>query len=188
MNFVKHGRLEGLHAPFSASQSAWLRYDDNKAIEFYNNKKASELGTKLHEWAKTTIDLGIKQPRSKKTLYAYVNDAIGYKMNTEVVLYYSDYFFGTADAICFRNNVLRIHDLKTGSVGKIEHHMEQLEVYAALFCLEYKVKPGDIEMELRVYKNDEVLVHKPTAEDILPVMDRIIYLNKLMESFECKED
>ena len=82
MNFVKHGRLEGLHAPFSASQSAWLRYDDNKAIEFYNNKKASELGTKLHEWAKTTIDLGIKQPRSKKTLYAYVNDAIGYKMNT----------------------------------------------------------------------------------------------------------
>ena len=66
--------------------------------------------------------------------------------------------------------------------------MEQLEVYAALFCLEYKVKPGDIEMELRVYKNDEVLVHKPTAEDILPVMDRIIYLNKLMESFEHKED
>lgn len=181
MDFIKHTNLEGLHAPFSASQSHWLRYSDEKAIEYLQNKKAAEMGTILHEWAKNTIDLGIKQPRSKKTLYAYVNDAIGFKMNTEVVLYYSDFFFGTADAICFRDNVLRIHDLKTGKVGNIEHHMEQLEVYAALFCLEYKVKPGEIEMELRVYKNDEVLVHKPTAEDILPVMDKIIHLNKILE-------
>ena len=126
MNFVKHLELEGLHAPFSASSSAWLRYDDEKAIQVYNNKKATEIGTRLHVWAKETIDLGIKQPRSSKTLCAYVNDAIGYRMSTEVVLYYSDYFFGTADAISFRNGVLRIHDLKTGNVGKIEHHMEQL--------------------------------------------------------------
>lgn len=188
MNFVKHSELEGLHAPFSASQSSWLRYDDKKAIQVYNNKKASEMGTKLHEWAKQTIDLGIKQPRSNRTLYAYVNDAIGFKMSTEVVLYYSKYFFGTADAISFRKNILRIHDLKTGSVGKIEHHMEQLEVYAALFCLEYKIKPGEIKMELRVYKNDEVLVHKPTAEDILPIMDKIIHFNELLESFDYKED
>lgn len=188
MNFVKHSELEGLHAPFSASQSSWLRYDDEKAIQVYNNKKASEMGTKFHEWAKQTIDLGIKQPRSNRTLYAYVNDAIGFKMSTEVVLYYSKYFFGTADAISFRKNILRIHDLKTGSVGKIEHHMEQLEVYAALFCLEYKVKPGEIKMELRVYKNDEVLVHKPTAEDILPIMDKIIHFNELLESFDYKED
>lgn len=188
MNFVKHSELEGLHAPFSASQSSWLRYDDEKAIQVYNNKKASEMGTKLHEWAKQTIDLGIKQPRSNRTLYAYVNDAIGFKMSTEVVLYYSKYFFGTADAISFRKNILRIHDLKTGSVGKIEHHMEQLEVYAALFCLEYKIKPGEIKMELRVYKNDEVLVHKPTAEDILPIMDKIIHFNELLESFDYKED
>lgn len=188
MNFVKHSELEGLHAPFSASQSSWLRYDDEKAIQVYNNKKASEMGTKLHEWAKQTIDLGIKQPRSNKTLCAYVNDAIGFKMSTEVVLYYSKYFFGTADAISFRKNILRIHDLKTGNVGKIEHHMGQLEVYAALFCLEYKIKPGEIKMELRVYKNDEVLVHKPTAEDILPIMDKIIHFDKLLESFDYKED
>ena len=188
MNFVKHSELEGLHAPFSASQSSWLRYDDEKAIQVYNNKKASEMGTKLHEWAKQTIDLGIKQPRSNKTLCAYVNDAIGFKMSTEVVLYYSKYFFGTADAISFRKNILRIHDLKTGNVGKIEHHMEQLEVYAALFCLEYKIKPGEIKMELRVYKNDEVLVHKPTAEDILPIMDKTIPFDKLLESFDYKED
>lgn len=183
MNFVKHSNLEGLHAPFSASQSAWLRYDTEKAIEVFKNKQAAEIGTRLHAWAKETIDLGIKQPRSNKTLSAYVNDAINYKMSTEVVLYYSDYFFGTADAISFRNNTLRIHDLKTGNSG----HMEQLEVYAALFCLEYRIKPGEIKMELRMYKNDEVLVHNPTAEDILPIMDKIVSLNKILEQVDDKE-
>ena len=184
MQFNIHRNYEGLHAPFSASKSSWLRYSDDKAIEVYNNKKAAEVGTRLHQWAKDTIDLGIRQPRSKKTLSAYVNDAIGYRMNTEVVLYYSERFFGTADAISFSNNMLRIHDLKTGKGGKIESHMEQLEVYAALFCLEYRIKPGEIEMELRVYKNDEVLIHKPTAEDILPIMDKIVHLNKLLERLE----
>lgn len=187
MQFNNHYKLEGLHAPFSASQSSWLRYDDEKVIEVYKNKQASQIGTRMHAWAKDTIDLGIKQPKSKKTLYAYVNDAIGFKMDTEVVLFYSDRFFGTADAICFRNNVLRIHDLKTGIKGKIEDHMEQLEIYAALFCLEYKVRPGDIEMELRVYKNDQVLVHKPTVEDIAPIMDKIIHLNKLLEKIDNEE-
>lgn len=184
MNFEKHSNLEGLHAPFSPSQSSWLRYDDEKALEVYANRKASEIGTKLHQWAKDTIDLGIKQPRSKKTLYAYVNDAIGFKMSTEVVLFYSKRFFGTADSISFRNGVLRIHDLKT---GKIPAHMKQLEIYAALFCLEYKVKPGDIEMELRIYQNDEILYHNPTAEDILPIMDKIIHLNKLFEKMDDEE-
>ena len=184
MNFAKHSSLEGLHAPFSPSQSAWLRYDDEKALTVYSNRKAAEIGTRLHAWAKETIDLGIKQPKSKKTIYAYVNDAIGFKMSTEVVLYYSERFFGTADAICFRNGFLRIHDLKT---GKTPVHMEQLEIYAALVCLEYKVKPGDIEMELRIYQNDEILVHNPTAEDIAPIIDKIVHLNKLLEQIE-KED
>ena len=181
MNFVKHLNLEGLHAPFSPSQSSWLRYDDNKALEVYNNKKAAEIGTKLHAWAKDTIDLGIKQPKSKKTIYAYVNDAIGYRMSTEVVLYYSDRFFGTADAISFRDGFLRIHDLKT---GKLPVHMEQLEIYAALFCLEYKVKPGDIQIELRIYQNDEIIYHNPTAEDIVPIMDKIIHLDKLLSKID----
>lgn len=184
MNFNRHLNLEGLHAPFSASKSTWLRYDDDKAIEVYQNKKAAVMGTRLHEWAKNTIDLGIKQPRSKKTIYSYVNDAIGFKMDTEVVLFYSERFFGTADAISFRNGMLRIHDLKT---GKSPVHMEQLEVYAALFCLEYKIKPGEIDMELRIYQNDEIIYHNPTAEDILPIMDKIIHLNKLLEKLD-KED
>ena len=184
MKFNNHTNLSGLHAPFSPSQSSWLRYDDDKATEVFLNRKASERGTRLHQWAKDTIDLGMKQPKSKKTIYAYINDAIGFKMDTEVVLFYSDRFFGTADAISFRNNILRIHDLKTGKVGKIEDHIEQLEVYAALFCLEYRVKPSDIEIELRVYKNDEVLVHNPTAEDIVPVMDKIVHLDRLLEKIE----
>jgi len=177
MVFNKHENLEGLHAPFGASKSSWLRYDDNKAMEVYENLKAAEIGTTLHEWAKNTIMLGIKQPRSKKTIYNYVNDAIGFRMQPEVVLYYSDYFFGTTDAICFRNNCLRIHDLKTGVKPA---HMEQLEIYAALFCLEYKIKPGDISIELRIYQNDEVLVANPGADDILPIMDKIVHLNKII--------
>ena len=184
MIFTKHSNLEGLHAPFGASQSAWLRYDDEKILATYNNMKAKEMGTRLHAWAKETIDLGIKQPRSKKTIYAYVNDAIGYKMDTEVVLFYSPRFFGTADSICFRNGTLRIHDLKTG-VTKV--HMEQLMIYAALFCLEYKSKPSDIEMELRIYQSDEVLYHNPTAESISSSMDRIVYLDKMLERLDCEE-
>lgn len=181
MNFVKHSNLNGLHAPFSPSQSSWLRYDDDKVLEVYSNKKAAERGTKLHAWAKDTIDLGIKQPKSKKTIYAYVNDAIGFRMDTEVVLYYSDRFFGTADSISFRDGFLRIHDLKT---GKLPVHMEQLEIYAALFCLEYKVKPGDIQIELRIYQNDEIIYHNPTAEDIVPIMDKIVHLNKILSKLD----
>jgi hypothetical protein len=175
--FNRHFNLEGLHAPFSASKPSWLNYDDDKAVDVYLSKKASELGTKYHQWAKDTIDLKIKQPRSNKTLSAYVNDAIGYKMSTEVVLYYSDNFFGTADAISFNKGVLRIHDLKT---GKIPAKMEQLLIYTALFCLEYKIKPSEIEVELRIYQNDEILYHKPEADEIVPIMDHIVHLDKII--------
>ena len=188
MKFYDHRNLNGLHAPFAASQSTWLRYDDEKAAEVYSNMKAAKMGTRLHEWAAETIKLGLKQPKSKKTIYAYINDAIGYKMEPEVVLFYSERFFGTADAICFRNDVLRIHDLKTGKIGKIESHMEQVEVYAALFCLEYKVRPSDIKIELRIYKNDEVIVWNPTEEDIVPIMEKIIHLDKLLEEIDREEE
>lgn len=193
LQFNNHYKLEGLHAPFSPSQSSWLRYDDDRAMEVFENKKAAEMGTRLHQWAKDTIDLGIKQPRSGKTIYSYVNDAIGYRMNTEVVLFYSPRFFGTADAISFRSEknhprgILRIHDLKTGKVGKIESHIEQLEIYAALFCLEYRMKPGDIDMELRVYKNDDVICHAPEPERIVAIMNQIMHLDKLIEEYNGEE-
>ena len=181
MIFNTHSNLEGLHAPFSPSQSSWLRYDEDKALEVYTNRKAAEMGTKLHRWAKDTIDLGIKQPKSKKALYAYVNDAIGFKMDTEVVLFYSERFFGTADAICFRDDKLRIHDLKT---GKNPAAMEQLEIYAALFCLEYRKKPFDISIELRLYQNDSVICHEPAPEDIMDIMDQIVKLDSIIFKHE----
>lgn len=90
-------------------------------------------------------------------------------------------FSGTADAISFRDNYLRIHDLKTGVRPT---HIEQLEIYAALFCLEYKIKPSTIKIELRIYQNDEILVHNPTAEEITSIMEKIIHLNKLLENVE----
>lgn len=180
MEFNRHTQLEGLHAVFSPSQSSWLRYSDERAVEVYLNKRAAEMGTRLHAWVKETIDLGIRQPRSKKTIYAYVNDAIGFKMSTEVVLFYSPRFFGTADAISFRNMFLRIHDLKT---GKRPVDMEQLMIYAALFCLEYKIKPKDLEgCELRIYQNDDVMIHNPGPDEIQLVMDRIIYLDNLLDN------
>lgn len=181
MRFNNHANLQGLHAPFGASKSSWLRYDDNKAVEYLRGLKAKEHGTRLHEWAAETIKLRIKQPRSEKTLPRYVNDAIGYRMEPEVVLFYSERFFGTADTISFRDNLLRIHDLKTGSTPV---KMDQLEIYAALFCLEYKIKPGDIDFELRIYQNDQVIIHNPTAEDILPIMDKIIHLDKILINSE----
>jgi hypothetical protein len=115
----------------------------------------------------------------------YVNDAIGFKMIPEQVLFYSENCFGTADSISFRNRLLRIHDLKT---GVIPAHMEQLEIYAALFCLEYKIKPADIDIELRIYQHDEILYHTPTAEDIVPIIDKIITFDKVITKLKLEED
>lgn len=181
MNFNNHYKLKGLHAPFSASQSSWLNYSEDKLKEVYINRLAAARGTELHEWAAKSIELQRKQPKSKETIAHYINDAIGFRMQPEQILYYSENFFGTADAISFKKNFLRIHDLKT---GKIPAHIEQLKVYAALFCLEYGIKPGDIQMELRIYQNDDVLICNPTAEDILPIMDKIISFDKIISGIK----
>ena len=171
MLFNQHSELAGKHAFLSASKYHWIRYTDEKLEETYKKQLAAQQGTILHDWAAQTITLGIKMARSKTTLNMYVNDAIGYRMTPEQVLYYSDNAFGTADAISFRKGVLRIHDLKTGSSPA---SMDQLMIYVALFCLEYEIKPGSIEIELRIYQNDEVVVHVPELDDILHIMDRII--------------
>jgi len=114
----------------------------------------------------------------------YVNDAIGFKMTTEQPLYFSENCFGTADAISFRQNVLRIHDLKT---GETKASMRQLEVYTALFCLEYNVKPSNIDIELRLYQSDEILIHHPLSEDILYIMDKIIVFDKQIDTMKMGE-
>lgn len=106
-------------------------------------------------------------------------------METEKVLYYSERFFGTADAISFRpykgKDILRIHDLKT---GKRPAHIEQLIIYAALFCLEYKKNPHEFETELRIYQNNEVLVHKPEPDEIINIMNIIIHVDEVLSKVE----
>lgn len=185
MNFNKHYSLEGKHAFMGASKYHWINYDEEKMAESYTKFQATLKGTVLHDFACQCIQLGQKLPKSQKTLNMYVNDAIGFKMKPEQVLYYSDNCFGTADAIIFRNNLLRIHDLKTGVT---KAHMEQLEIYAALFCLEYKKRPSDIDMELRIYQNNEIIVYNPTAEDIVPIMDKIITFDKLLDKIKMEEE
>lgn len=185
MNFQKHFDLKGQHAFLGASKYHWINYDESKVMESYSNFLAKEKGTKLHDFAATCIELGQKLPRSKKTLNMYVNDAIGFRMIPEQILYYSHNCFGTADAISFQNNMLRIHDLKT---GVIPAHMEQLMIYAALFCLEYRYKPSQIDMELRIYQSDDILIHNPCADEIIPIMEKIIAFDNVITKIKSEEE
>ncbi len=217
-SFHNHDNLRGTHALFSPSQSAWLRYDEEKIIDKIRTQYRTALGTEIHEYAadeivlshkKTNVraitqeiesyiyekykkdakDYGIKLiqhlgyiPREVyEMLKFYINDGIGYKMTVEQPLVYSDKIYGTADTILFKDGLLRIHDLKTGSH---EAKMEQLETYAALFCLEYDIRPADIEYELRLYQWDGIVTHKPTVENLLPIVDSIITANKIAYNVE----
>lgn len=184
MNFNKHSNLEGQHAFLGASKYHWLNYDEQKIAESYFNHLAKEKGTRLHAFAAECIRLGQKLPRSKKTLNMYVNDAIGFRMIPEQILYYSDNCFGTADAISFRDNFLRIHDFKSGMVLA---HMEQLFIYAALFCLEYRIKPSDVNMELRIYQSDDIMIHNPTSDEIDPIIEKIIKFDKIINNIRTEE-
>lgn len=184
MNWKDHSTLKGSHAFLSASKYHWLNYNDEKLVDSYIRAKAAERGTILHEFAATCIELGQKLPATKQTLNMYVNDAIGYKMRPEQVLYYSPNCYGTADTISFKKNFLRIHDLKTGETPA---RIEQLEIYAAIFCLEYGYRPGDIKTELRIYQNDEILHHEPEADEIGPIMDKIVHYDKIITELQGKE-
>lgn len=171
MRFNKHSELEGSHAFLSASKHSWINYSDDKLDLTFQNSMLAQRGTELHELASSLIKLGVKLPRSNKTLNSFVNDAIGYRMQSEQILFYSYNAFGTADAISFRNNLLRIYDLKTGITKASEH---QLWIYAAFFCLEYGYQPRDIQMQLRIYQNNEIFEFIPDPKDIEAVMKTIV--------------
>lgn len=181
MQWNDHSKLSGAHAFLSASKYHWLNYDEDKLRVYWETQKAAALGTQLHAFASQCIKLNQKLVNNKATLNRFVNDAIGYRMESEQVLFYSVNCFGTADAISFRKNKLRVHDLKTGSSPA---SMKQLEIYAALFCLEYSIKPTMIDIELRIYQNDGILVHVPDPEDIIFVMSRIQAYDKIIESLK----
>lgn len=222
-SFNNHKDLRGQHALFSPSQSAWIRYDEEKIVDKIRSQYRAPIGSEIHEFAAMQIELGHKKSNVRtivqeienyiymkytlanqsreltdygrillehlnyipnevfETVKYYINDGIGYKMVVEQPLVYSSNVFGTADSIIFKDNLLRIHDLKTGDH---EAKMEQLDTYAALFCLEYDIKPSDIEYELRIYQTGDMIIHKPTVEDILPIIDSILTIEKIAYSIE----
>jgi len=175
VNFNRHLNLKGTHAFLSASNYHWVNYDEDKLDKMFAQSQAAQRGTDLHAFAHEAIRLGVRLPANGKTLNLYVNDAIGYRMTPEQTLFYSINIYGTADTIAFKRNVLRIHDLKT---GLIEASVTQLEIYAALFCLEYRVKPFDIVIELRIYQSDEVKIYIGDPDKIFHIMDRIITFDR----------
>lgn len=205
MIFNKHSEIEGSHAILSPSGYSWLNYESEE--DFFRRFKSSyaqAIGTALHEFARKCIerkrrlnkshrdlaifylqDAGI--PRSVidpndwfDTVAAYVNDAIGFKMTPEVPLLYSANAYGTTDAIAFKSNVLRIHDLKTGITPA---KMDQLILYAAYFCLEYHYKPKDLETHLRIYQSNEVLEYDPPVDDIQIAITKTIEADKVISKF-----
>lgn len=182
MNFNRHSDLAGRHATLSASKYHWIRYTDDKLRNWFKTQLAAREGSELHDLAAFLIRKNMKLPRNKKTMNQYVNDAIGFRMTPEQVLFYSVHCFGTADAIGYRvidgRSELRVHDLKTG-VSKAS--MDQLMIYVAMFCLEYEYRPFEIDhIELRIYQNDAYEVFVPDREDITYIMDRIVSGDKML--------
>ena len=186
MNFREHSRdIEGTHAFLGASKYHWINYSDEKIVKTFKNYKASEIGTRLHKFAAECITLKQRLPDEPITLNMYVNDCIDNKMTTEQILYFSENCFGTTDAIYFENNVLKIFDLKTGSTPAC---VKQLEIYAAMFCLEYVVDPTEIDIELRLYQNNDVLKYYPHQEEILMIMDKIRRFDKIIDDIKNEEE
>jgi Protein of unknown function (DUF2800) len=184
MIFNDHSALHGKHAFLSPSSYHWLNYNDQKLEARFIAAMAARRGSDLHALAHEAIRLGVKLSKGNQALSTYVNDAIGYKMLCEQPLYYSDNCFGTPDTISFRRGKLRIHDLKTGMTVASE---QQLEVYAAIFCLEYAIDPFEIEIELRIYQRDDIRVFLPFPERIASIMDKIILFDQQIEQLRASD-
>lgn len=176
MHFKQHLKLRGEHAFLSPSSYHWVNYSPDKLVERWTTAQAQAYGNAMHEYAHQEIEAG-RLSDYKGTVGLYINDGIQYRMACEQVLFYSENCFGTADTIAFRYNTLRIHDLKTG-VSRTSVH--QLEVYAALFCLEYDKDPFKIKIELRIYQSDEVTVYDADPEDVLFIMNKIREFDQIL--------
>lgn len=181
MNFNNHSNLIGKHAFLSASSYHWINYDEEHLDNRFITAMAAQRGTELHELAHDLIRLGIKLPKTRTTLNLYVNDAIGYRMTPEQPLFVSENCFGTADAISFKRNMLRISDLKTGVTPASIH---QCEVYAAMFCMEYRFKPSEIDIELRIYQNDDVEIYEADNDVLFHIIDKIITFDKRINALK----
>ena len=184
MIWNRHSELEGKHAFLSPSNYHWTGYSEEKLITTFRNNQAKILGTKLHEFAHDAIVLKRLQYEDGTTLSMFVNDCIIEGLDSEVLLYFSDNAFGTADGISFENGLLRIYDLKT---GKTPASMKQLEVYTGLFCLEYQVNPTEIDILLRIYQNNEIKELEPERSEIWDIIDRIIFFDSLLNQLRMED-
>ena len=209
MNWERHLNLKGKHALLGASNYSWINYEsDEQLLRKFCSYYSTDIGTLLHEFAADRIKFGLRLTKSEKksalchllkrgiprsvinkldfdmifdNLMSYVNDSIGFHMEPEVILYYSDNCFGTADAIAFDEKILRIHDLKTGVTPA---HMEQLLIYSALFCLDNRIKPKDISYELRIYQGNEAVIYNPEPNEVLEYSEQIVRANKFIENIK----
>lgn len=181
MDFNTHYDLMGKHAFLSGSNYHWINYSPDKLEQVYINQKRKEEGTVLHDFASMAVIKRIKLAPLKKALNMFVNDAIGFSMESEQVLYYSDNCFGTADAILFKDNLLRIHDLKTGT-SKVSY--KQLDIYAAIFCLEYGHVPHSIEMEQRIYQGRGYTINNPDPNEIQNIMNQIVAFDSIIDTLK----
>lgn len=178
--FKRHPELEGKHAFLSPSNHSWQRYTDDHLLDVYSNEQKKERGTRLHAFVSEAINLGIKLEPNTQSVNQFVNDAIGFRMSSEVPLYYSDVVFGTADAIRFddQKSELRIHDLKTGI--RPVTSFEQLDAYAALFMLEYNCSPLDVTVIQRLYQNGEILEQVGNPDTIGELMGTMVKFTNLI--------
>jgi len=187
MRFHKHSALEGKHSFMAPSTPSWLRYDDDKLTRRFMEHLAAIRGTEEHDFAARAIKLRHRMADEPKTVNMYVNDCIGWRMHPEVPLFWSDFCFGTADAIGFyeKDMLLRISDLKN---GKSPTTFDQLVVYAALFCLEYEFpKPWELEFELRIYQSNRIKLHIPEPDEVFHAMDRILTGTRLLEELRLEQ-
>lgn len=201
-----HHLLTGKHALMGGSNFHWLNWTNENFEERYYAHFSTDMGTSLHQLASDCIKSRTKLNKGDRhiidlTLYKagipssafdteailmnmipFVNDAIGFHMDSEILLYYSPYCFGTADAIGFdeRNRILRIHDYKSGTTPA---HIEQLMIYAALFCLEYHKHPKNFVTKLRIYQSMDIVEVVPEPAEIEAIMNIIITRSRQIDKF-----
>ncbi len=207
MIWKDYSKLKNTHAFCGASNYRWRNYDIEKLIQSKENSYATTIGTLLHERAANYISKPKKITKACKisiydylaidnkipesaididrlfpNLMSYVNETITFEMDPEVTLYFSDNFYGTADAISWEDGILRISDLKTGITPA---SFMQLENYATFFCLDYKIKPSQIKkLEFRIYQNNEVLFAEPDPHILNPIIDQVVEFNRVLSDFE----
>lgn len=212
MIWNEHSELRGKHATFAPSNPSFLNYSlepegEDIIFQRFASQYAAQIGTIVHDFAQERIYYNQKLFKTNKSdllirllkanippivinidflfnnLIPYVNDAISFRMDPEVILKYSDDCFGTTDAVCYRDKELRIHDLKS---GRSAVHMDQLLTYAALFFLEYKAAPETTDTILRIYQSGEFQEDHPEPERIRAAMNQIVELDKKVKKWKAE--